>query len=65
MLNKLYHEMTWQERKALRTEQFFKYRYGWKLRRCIARNGSGVYDHNGRPKCGACNGSGKERYRND
>lgn len=26
---------------------------------CIACNGSGVYDNNGSPPCGACGGTGK------
>lgn len=29
---------------------------------CTACNGSGYYDHNGSPRCGACNGTGKEIY---
>ena len=28
--------------------------------KCIACNGSGHYDHNGSPPCGACDGTGKE-----
>jgi len=32
---------------------------GWKLRDCTACSGSGYYI--GKP-CGACDGSGKERY---
>ncbi len=28
---------------------------------CTACNGSGHYDHDGAPKCGACNGTGLER----
>jgi DnaJ-class molecular chaperone len=54
--------MTFYERKAKRTEYYFKYIYGWKLRKCVACNGSGRYDHKGSPKCGACHGSGKKRY---
>ena len=30
---------------------------------CAACAGSGRYDNNGSPKCGACNGTGKEPYR--
>jgi hypothetical protein len=50
-------------RKAERTAFFWKFVYGWKLRGCSACNGFGYYDHNGSPPCGACEGSGKERYR--
>lgn len=55
--------MTYQSREAERTEYYKKYVHGWKLRPCTACNGSGYYDHDGSPKCGACGGSGKERYR--
>lgn len=27
--------------------------------KCVACNGSGIYDHNGSPKCGCCEGTGK------
>lgn len=54
---------TFKERKQYRTDYYFKYVYGWKLRPCYACNGSGHYDHNGSPKCGACDGTGKERYK--
>lgn len=27
---------------------------------CVACNGSGVYDTTGSPKCGSCDGTGKE-----
>lgn len=40
-----------------------KYVYGWKLRTCVACNGSGYYDHNDSPRCGGCDGTGKERYK--
>ena len=52
------------ERKAARTAYRMKYIHGWKLRPCSACNGSGHYDHNGSPACGACDGTGKERYKN-
>lgn len=58
-----YHELTYQERKQLRRENYEKYHKGWKQRKCTACNGSGRYDHNNSPKCGGCNGSGKERYK--
>lgn len=54
---------TFRSRKAERTKAFWKRKFGWKLRGCVACNGSGIYDHNGSPPCGACDGSGKERYR--
>ena len=55
--------MNFRERKQRRIEHYYKYVYKFRLRRCIACNGSGTYDHNGAPKCGACNGTGRERYR--
>ena len=36
---------------------------GWKQRPCAACSGSGHYDSFGSPKCGACGGSGKEKYK--
>ncbi len=60
---KLYGQLTYQERKARRAENFKKYVFGWKLRDCSACAGSGRYDHDGSPKCGGCDGTGKERYR--
>jgi DnaJ-class molecular chaperone len=58
MKNSWYHT-----KKQERTEYYKKYVYGWKQRPCVACNGSGIYDHNGSPKCGACNGTGKVRYK--
>lgn len=55
--------MDFKERKQKRIEHFEKYVKGWKQRPCTACNGSGYYDHNGSPKCGACNGTGKEMYK--
>lgn len=49
-------------RKKERTEYFFKYRYGYKQRPCYGCNGSGYYDDNGSPRCGGCEGTGKEYY---
>ena len=54
---------SFRKRKQWRTEYFFKYRYGWKQRPCAACSGSGIYDNFGSPKCGACDGTGKEEYR--
>lgn len=55
--------MSFQERKQQRTEYYRKYIHGWKQRKCVACNGSGRYDNNGSPPCGACDGTGKERYK--
>jgi len=52
-----------QERKNQRKEHFEKYIKGWKQRECAACAGSGHYDHNGSPPCGACDGTGKELYK--
>ena len=51
------------KRKEQRTIAYFKWEYGWKLRKCGACAGSGYYDHNGSPPCDCCEGTGKERYR--
>lgn len=58
--------MNFQERKKERTENYEKNIKGWKLKPCTACNGSGYYDNyvNGRiPKCGCCDGTGKETYK--
>jgi DnaJ-class molecular chaperone len=55
--------MTWLDRKQQRREHFQRFVHGWKLRPCMACNGSGRYDHNGSPPCGGCDGTGKERYK--
>lgn len=54
---------TFRQRKADRTTYNKKYIWGWKQRPCTACNGSGRYDHNGSPRCGACEGTGKETYK--
>ena len=54
---------SYQERKRARAEYYRRYIHGWKLRPCLACNGSGRYDNNGSPECGACDGTGKERYK--
>lgn len=56
---------TYHERKAERKAHYEKYIKGWKLRPCVACNGSGRYDHNKSPRCGSCDGTGKERYKDD
>lgn len=53
------------ERKAERTAYYMRFVYRWKQRKCSACNGSGYYDHNGSPQCGACDGTGKERYKSE
>ena len=55
--------MTYQERKQERIDNFEKNIKGWKLRKCYACNGSGIYDTFNSPKCGACEGTGRERYK--
>lgn len=47
--------------KKRRTEYYWKYVHGWKLIPCGACNGSGHYDNHRAPKCGNCDGTGKER----
>ena len=53
--------MNFHERKKQRTEYYLRHVYKHKLVDCTACNGSGYYDHNGSPECGACDGTGKER----
>ena len=55
--------MDFHERKEERRLYFEKYVKGWEERLCTACNGSGYYDNNGSPKCGACDGTGKEKYK--
>lgn len=50
-------------RKKERSEYYFRFEYGHKLRTCSACSGSGRYDSHRSPKCSACNGTGKERYK--
>lgn len=52
-------------RKAERKRHFEKHVKGWRLRDCTACSGSGVYDTFGSPKCAACDGTGKERYKHE
>ena len=49
------------DRKQKRKEHYEKFVKGKKLVICISCNGSGKYDHNGSPDCGACDGLGKVR----
>ena len=51
---------TYQSRKAERTTRYHA-SHGLKLATCGACSGSGYYDHNGSPPCGACGGLGKVR----
>ena len=57
--------MDFKQRKAERAKRYFEYEYGFKLRTCMACNGSGRYDSHRSPKCGACDGTGKERYKSE
>ena len=51
------------ERKAQRTDYYKRFVHGWKQRPCTACNGSGHYDNGGSPRCGACDGTGKELFK--
>lgn len=51
----------YRERKQQRKDYYEKYVKGRKLKTCTACSGSGRFDHNGSPKCGACDGTGKVR----
>jgi len=53
----------WLRRKAARANAYFRWHFGWRRRDCTACNGSGRYDHNGSPRCGGCDGTGKELFR--
>jgi hypothetical protein len=53
----------WFKAKVARATYYFSYVYGWRQKDCTACSGSGRYDSHGSPKCGACNGKGKETYR--
>lgn len=53
----------YQTRKAERVAFYQKNVAGWKLRPCAACAGTGRYDIMGSPKCSACNGIGKGRYK--
>ena len=56
-------DMNFRERKEERKRKYWLQTHGWKLRPCTACSGSGIYDNTGSPKCGSCNGTGKEKYR--
>jgi hypothetical protein len=55
----------YKSRKAARTAYYKRFVEGWKSIPCFACGGGGLYDntdrHGRQPKCGACNGTGKER----
>lgn len=57
--------MNFKERKAQRTDYYNRFVKGWKQRPCSSCMGSGRYDHNGSPKCAACDGTGKEKYKDE
>jgi DnaJ-class molecular chaperone len=64
--NSLYRSLNsveYRVRKAARVEYYQQYVEGWKQKACSACSGSGYYDHNGSPDCGACDGTGKEIYK--
>lgn len=54
---------TFHQRKADRKEYYERFVKGWKLADCTSCSGSGYYDSNGSPPCGACEGTGKERQK--
>jgi DnaJ-class molecular chaperone len=45
------------------TERYFRFKFGWKERNCSACNGSGYYDSLAHSPCGACEGTEKEKYK--
>lgn len=47
--------------KFFRSANWLRFEFGHKLVKCTACNGSGYYDNDGSPDCGACDGSGKDR----
>jgi len=53
----------YQIRKQQRKDHYDNHVHGWKEQDCTACNGSGYYDNNGSPECGACDGTGKETYK--
>jgi DnaJ-class molecular chaperone len=55
--------MDFHERKAERKLHYETYIKGWKLKDCVACNGSGRYDIGRSPKCGSCGGTGKVKYK--
>lgn len=50
-------------RKTARKDYFERFEKGWKTRKCTACAGSGRYDNHGSPPCGACDGTGKEKFK--
>lgn len=54
--------MNFQERKKLRSDYYFKFIFGYKLRKCISCSGTGFYDNDKSPICSSCEGTGKEKY---
>lgn len=57
--------MNFNERKKKRSEYYHKFIFGYKQRDCSACSGSGRYDSNGSPPCSSCEGTGKERYKEE
>lgn len=54
---------TFQERKEARRDYYLRFIAGWKEQPCTACSGSGHYDNDGAPACGACDGTRKERVK--
>ena len=57
--------MNFYERKKERADRYHSTVEGWKIRNCTACAGSGHYDSDGSPPCGACDGTGDEKYKPD
>ena len=55
--------MNFHERKRERTHEYFTFQFRWNETYCSACSGSGYYDDNGSPPCGACDGTGREKQR--
>lgn len=47
-------------KKFERIISYYTYEFGYKKEECSACAGSGYYDHNGSPDCGACDGTGHD-----
>ena len=57
--------MSFLERKEARRRYYERFVKGWKQQKCSSCSGSGYYDSDNSPECGACDGTGKERYKPD
>jgi DnaJ-class molecular chaperone len=59
--------LSWKSDKVRRIKDYYQYTFKHKERDCCACNGSGWYDWSDpetgyHPKCGGCEGTGKETY---